>query len=250
MLEIPLDFIQSCTALRELRLSNMAMKKVPQSVRHSVSLNRLDISCNRIADLEDSGLERIPQLNSLRVQNNRMDKLPEVFSQLRSLKFLNISNNKFQSFPSVIPEMTNLLDLDISFNMISTLPPEIGRLTSLQRLVIVGNQITKFPDECSGLTNLLSLDCRRNNISDLTLVSKMPRLQQLLADHNAVHALDLVVGPGMEDLDADEVSGVDVRGLVDWDDGLTKKEREEAYQKREEQRKAERAARRKTTGYT
>lgn len=202
MLEIPLDFIQSCTALRELRLSNMAMKKVPQSVRHSVSLNRLDISCNRIADLEDSGLERIPQLNSLRVQNNRMDKLPEVFSQLRSLKFLNISNNKFQSFPPVIPEMTNLLDLDISFNMISTLPPEIGRLKSLQRLVMVGNQITKFPDECSGLTNLLSIDCRRNNISDLTLVSKLPRLQQLLADHNAVHALDLVVGPGMEDLDA------------------------------------------------
>lgn len=31
---------------------------------------------------------------------------------------------------------------------------------------------------------------------------------------------------GIEDLDAEEESGVDVRGLVPWDDGLTKKERE------------------------
>lgn len=30
---------------------------------------------------------------------------------------------------------------------------------------------------------------------------------------------------GMEDLNAEEDQGVDVRGLVPWDDGLTKKER-------------------------
>lgn len=35
---------------------------------------------------------------------------------------------------------------------------------------------------------------------------------------------------GMEDLEADEVSGPDVRGLVAWDDGLTNKERERGGQ--------------------
>ena len=79
MLEIPLDFIQSCVVLRELRLSNMAMKKVPQSVRHSTSLYRLDISSNRIADLDDAGLELIPGLANLIAQNNRIDRLPEYF---------------------------------------------------------------------------------------------------------------------------------------------------------------------------
>ena len=39
---------------------------------------------------------------------------------------------------------------------------------------------------------------------------------------------------GMEDLNADEVSGVDVRGLVEWDDGLTNKERERGGQYRGE----------------
>lgn len=202
MLEIPLDFIQSCGTLRELRLSNMAMKKVPQSVRHSVSLNRLDVSCNRIADLDDSGLDRIPHLLNLKAQNNRIDKLPNFFPQMHSLKYLNISNNKFQSVPSVIPEMTNLVDLDISFNNISSLPDSIGRLKHLERFLIVGNQISKIPATCEGLTRLEMLDCRRNNISDLSLVCRLPRLQSLWADHNTVHALSLVVGPCLQKLDA------------------------------------------------
>lgn len=202
MLEIPLDFVQSCITLRELRLSNMAMKRVPQSVRHSESLHRLDISSNRIADLDDSGLDRIPGLNNLKAQNNRMDKLPAFFSRMNALKYLNISNNKFQNMPEVVPKMTNLVDLDISFNNISSLPSAIGQLHHLQRLVIVGNQISSFPDESVGLERLVSLDCRRNNISDLTLMTKLPNLQQLLADHNAIHALDLTVGPNLQVLDS------------------------------------------------
>ena len=218
MLEIPLDFIQSCTVLRELRLQNMAMKKIPQSVRHSTSLHRLDISSNRIADLDESGLDRIPDLQTLKAQNNRIDKLPEFFSRLHSLKYLNISNNKFQNVPPVILTMTNLVDLDISFNNISVLPPDIGRLRSLERLVIVGNQITKFPYECVGLTSLVNLDCRRNNISDLSLVSSLPRLQVLLSDHNTVHALDLAVGSHLQSLDAshNEITQLTViRGPLD-----------------------------------
>ncbi|KIJ63500.1 hypothetical protein HYDPIDRAFT_112918 [Hydnomerulius pinastri MD-312] len=95
MVEIPLDFIQSCVTLRELRLSSMAMKKVPQNVRHSASLHRLDLSCNRIVDLDDAGLDRIPELSTLKLQNNRMELLPWYFPRLGALKYLNISNNKF-----------------------------------------------------------------------------------------------------------------------------------------------------------
>ena len=202
ILEIPLDFIQSCTTLRELRLSNMAIKKVPQSVRHSATLRRLDLSCNRIVDLDEAGLDWIPELTTLRLQNNRMEKLPWYFPRLRSLKHLNISNNKFRKLPSVVTEMVNLLDLDISFNMISELPEGIGQLKALETFIIVGNQVSKFPDECSGLVNLTVLDCRRNHITDLTVVCRLPKLKQLCADHNAVHALDLLLGPNLTTLDA------------------------------------------------
>lgn len=195
MVEIPLDFIQSCSILRELRLSSMAMKKVPQSVRHSASLHRLELSCNRIVDLDDAGLDRIPELNILKLQNNRMEQLPWYFPRLRMLKTLNISNNKFGHLPSVICEMPALLDLDISFNMITELPENIGRLTALEQLVFVGNQVSKLPEQYSQLVNLRVLDCRRNNISDLSTAYTLPRLKILLADHNMIHALDLSHGP-------------------------------------------------------
>ncbi|KAF7427927.1 cysteinyl-tRNA synthetase [Pleurotus ostreatus] len=202
MLEIPLDFIQSCTQLRELRLSNMAMKKVPQSVRHSLTLRRLDLSCNRIVDLDDAGLDRIPELMTIFAQNNRMEKLPWYFPRLRILTTLNISNNKFQTLPAVVSEMTSLTDLDISFNMISELPDEIGQLKNLGRFIIVGNQVSRLPASFGELVGLGILDCRRNQISDLSIACTLPKLEKLSADHNALHGFDLALGPCLTTLDA------------------------------------------------
>jgi adenylate cyclase len=202
MVEIPLDFIQSCTTLRDLKLSSMAMKKVPQSVRHSTSLHRLDLSCNRIVDLDDAGLDRIPELSSLRLQNNRIEQLPWYFPRLKFLKFLNISNNKFVNVPSVICQLPCLVELDMSFNTITELPEEIGRLTTLERLILIGNQVVKLPEECRNLVNLQLLDCRRNNISDISIAYALPKLQTLNANHNSVHALHLSIGPNLSVLDA------------------------------------------------
>ena len=211
LLEIPLDFIQSCETLRELRLSNMAMKKVPQSVRHSASLQRLDLSCNRIVDLDEAGLDRIPGLLSLKVQNNRLEHLPGHFLDLNTLRFLNISNNKFDVLPNVVCGMRSLVDLDVSFNTISHLPPQLGQLSNLQRLVIVGNQVSEFPQKCSGLVSLSELDCRRNNITDLSVICRLPRLETLRADYNLVQTLDLSLGPSFKSL---EVTNNDITRLA------------------------------------
>jgi adenylate cyclase len=202
MLEIPLDFIQGCTTLRDLRLSYMAMKKVPQSVRHCATLQGLDLSCNRIVDLEDAALDHLSGLTTLKVQNNRMERLPWYFPRLRSLKFLNISNNKFKMFPEVVTQMEGLVDLDLSFNMVSELPDGLGRLRSLEKLVMVGNMVSRVPEDCSHLSNLRILDCRRNKLIDLAAICLLPKLETLLADHNSVHTLELSLGPSVAEVDA------------------------------------------------
>ncbi len=211
MLEIPLDFIQSCTSLRELRLSGMAMKKVPQSVRHCTTLHRLDLSCNRITDLDDAGLEDIPGLRTLKLQNNGMERLPWHFPRLRSLRELNISNNKFRQLPEVVCKIPSLIDLDISFNMISDLPEEIGNLEALEKLVMVGNHVARLPVRFGSLTSLRSLDCRRNNILNLSTACLLPQVENVLADHNLVHALELSFGPSLLSLD---VSNNDITQLT------------------------------------
>ncbi|TFK74233.1 PP2C-domain-containing protein [Pluteus cervinus] len=202
MLEIPLDFIQSCITLRELKLSHMAMKRVPQSIRHSKTLNRLDVSSNRILELDDAYLDEIPKLTHLYLQNNRMEKLPWYFPRIKHLTDLNISNNKFQFFPDVLTKIATLRDLDISFNMISELPEAIGDLHALERLIIVGNRVSKLPEQCRHLEHLRKLDVRRNLIGDLGVVSTLPNLRELNADHNMVHALELVIGHSLVGLDA------------------------------------------------
>jgi len=98
--------------------------------------------------------------------------------------------------------MESLQDLDISFNLIIELPEDIGKLTTLERFILVGNQVSRFPDGCAGLTSLRTLDCRRNQITDLGVVCMLPELATLHADHNGVHALELSLGPHLTSLDA------------------------------------------------
>jgi len=200
MIELPLDFIQSCTTLRELHLTHMSMKKVPQSLRHSTTLLRLHLSSNCIRDLEDACLDRLTGLHSLSLQNNPLEKLPWHFPRLRQLLELDISNNKFKTFPIVVTQLESLRDLNISFNMITELPEEIGKMKMLQTFFIVGNQFTRFPDEASGMTSLCLLDCRRNAITDLSVICMLPKIHTLLADYNTVHGLDLSLGPQLAKL--------------------------------------------------
>lgn len=200
MLEIPLDFIQACTTLRDLRLSNMGIKKVPQSLRHSTTLQRLDLSSNRISDIEDAYLDHIQCLLILYIQNNRLDKLPWHFPRMRNLVTLDISSNKFTTFPPEITQLDCLRELDISFNAISEFPEKIGQLSKLERLSMVGNQVTKFPDEMSGLVNLHYLNCTRNQILDLTTICSLPRIEAVNAAYNNLHALEASTSPSLVSL--------------------------------------------------
>ncbi|KAJ1304897.1 hypothetical protein OPQ81_006031 [Rhizoctonia solani] len=202
LVDLPLDFIQGCDELRELRLSTCALKRIPASVQHSTSLHWLDLSCNRIVDLDNAGLDKIPDLRTIKLQNNRLTGLPEYFARLNTMRYLNISNNKLEAVPPVLCEMRSLVDLDVSFNSISILPPEIRQLSALERLVVVGNQITGFPSEISSLKKLKWVDCRRNWIADLGVVAGIPSLVTLRADHNAFLVLDLKIGNSLTTLEA------------------------------------------------
>ncbi|KAL7424524.1 cysteinyl-tRNA synthetase [Cryptotrichosporon argae] len=194
MQDIPLDFLQACTSLRELKMSNMALKRVPASIRASTTLARLDFSCNRIAELESCALNEVTSLNALKVQNNKLTSLPSYFAQMSSLKYLTISNNKFEQLPPVVCQMSGLIDLDVSFNQITELPSEMSNLKSLERLAMVGNEITTFPKSFSTLVNLRQLDVRRNKLVDLGPVYALPALETLRADSNDLVTLDAQIG--------------------------------------------------------
>lgn len=194
--DLPSDFIQLCTSLRELKLSMVSMKRLWPSVRlYCRLLTRLDMSCNRMPELDHIDFKCLPELHSLKVQNNRLTQLPESLAELKHLKYVNISNNKFDVFPQVVCKLKGLQDLDASFNTFQTLPEEISELKQIHRAVFVGNQLAVLPKSAAQLTSLRELDIRRNALTNISVVCDLPNLEVLLADFNHIGVLDVKIGP-------------------------------------------------------
>lgn len=201
MSDLPLDFVQSCSNLSTLRLSHLALKRIPKSIRQAEKLTHLDVSDNRIPELAHISLDEISPLMSLKVQNNRLSELPAYFGAMLKLRDINISNNRFEVFPSVICQIPSLLQLDISFNSITELPSEVGNLVNLQRLVLVGNMIVKLPASIGQLVNLQAIDVRRNLLQDVSELFTLPRLQVLQCEHNSIKNLSARFGVHLRKLE-------------------------------------------------
>ncbi|KAI8060952.1 hypothetical protein BC940DRAFT_337222 [Gongronella butleri] len=188
MIEIPVDFVQMCKSLQQLRLTNNDYVTVPMSTRHIKSLKQLNLSGNRLRELDHARLHEIQGLRALRVYNNRLDSLPQLFSTFEHLTALYISNNSFTSFPEVICQITSLECLDISFNKIGRFSDDIGQLINLETLSATANRIGgPLPPSFAKLQQLRELDVRQNAITDLDVLCHLPKLELLSVDYNSIN---------------------------------------------------------------
>lgn len=191
LMEIPVDFAQMCKALKQLSLADNEYANIPTSVRHIRCLEYLDVSGNRLRDLQHAHLDELKELRTLRAYNNRLESLPASFENFSQLTVLLISNNSFTVFPDVICQITTLAYLDISFNKITAFPDEIGNLTRLVRLYAIGNRLAgPLPQSFSKLEKLQKLDVRQNLLTELDVLSSLPNLETVLADYNAMSAVN------------------------------------------------------------
>ncbi|KAF2801950.1 PP2C-domain-containing protein [Mytilinidion resinicola] len=189
-LDVPKDFIQACTNLREIKYTSNEAWRLPPSLSLASRLTMLDISNNRIEQLEHADLHKLAGLQGLRLSNNKLTRLPSYFGQYRSLRSLNLSSNSLTEFPDFLCEVRTIVDLDISFNSISTLP-KIGQLTSLERLWATNNKLSgSFPASLSNLASLREIDVRFNALDSIDVMSTLPRLEYLMVGHNSISAFE------------------------------------------------------------
>ncbi|KAI9348402.1 hypothetical protein BD770DRAFT_395368 [Pilaira anomala] len=194
-IELPNDFVQMCDILKQLWLANNEYTTLPPATRYISSLEHLNISGNRLQDLDHAHLDEITGLRTLRAINNRLESIPDVFGTcFPYLTTLFISNNSFTKFPMVICEIKSLAYLDISFNKIQMFPDEIGQLKNLIGLFAIANRITgSLPSTFSNLKKLKELDIRQNLITDLDVVSSLPSLEILLVDYNSTSIVNFEI---------------------------------------------------------
>ncbi|KAF2200568.1 PP2C-domain-containing protein [Delitschia confertaspora ATCC 74209] len=187
-LDVPKDFIQNCSNLREIKYTSNEAKRLPPSLSLASRLTMLDISNNRLKQLEHAELHKLQSLQGLRLSNNLLTQLPSSFGQYRALRSLNLSSNSLNEFPDFLCEIRTLVDLDISFNSISRVP-KLGQLICLERLWATNNKLSGgFPQGFRDLVNLREIDVRFNALDSMGVISQLPRLEYLMIGHNSVSA--------------------------------------------------------------
>lgn len=188
-LDVPRDFIQSCKHLRDIKFNNNEARRLPPSLCRANKLTYLDVSNNKVEQLEHAELNSLNGLLKMNLANNRLKALPPYFGAYLALRSLNISSNFLEKFPQFLCNLPSLVDLDLSFNAISNLPEEIGNLKSLEKLLITNNRLShRVPDGFRDLISLRELDIKYNGITSIDIISELPKLEILYADHNAISA--------------------------------------------------------------
>ncbi|KAK7952445.1 adenylate cyclase [Apiospora aurea] len=186
-LDLPRDFIQACPQLRDIKFSSNEARKLPISIGRASRLTYLDVSNNRLEEIQHAELHHLSGLLKLSLANNRLNNLPTYFSGFRSLRSLNLSSNFLDKLPPFLCELESLVDIDVSFNSIATLPEEIGMLRNLEKFVMTNNRLANtLPSTFSQLTSLRELDLKYNTLTSIDVISELPKLEILSADHNMI----------------------------------------------------------------
>lgn len=132
------------------------------------SLNRLDLSNNRLVRLEDAAFATLPHLMELNLgHNSELEVTGKAFIGLENcLLHLNLDNVSITAFP----------DLPLPF---------------LRRLTIADNDLPFVPPElATNMTSLTSLDLSYNDLTNVPLLThSLPRLRQLSLAGNPISVL-------------------------------------------------------------
>jgi Leucine-rich repeat (LRR) protein len=134
---------------------------------------------------------KLPELEVLEVQGNKLSSLPDELSASGHLRILNVSNNRLSYLPMTELSKLPLVQLLASKNQLSgTLFPESTfPMTRLQILEVSINSISSLSKGGISLPALQSLDIAFNRIAFLPDVSSWTALKAIIATDNKISSM-------------------------------------------------------------
>lgn len=149
------------------------------------SIRTLDLSINKINNVDEAAISGMPQLNWLDLSENRIKNVPTMlFASAQNLETLILSRNDFSEVPRF--QSNFLKSLCLSWCQISHLRADsLDGMTSLSRIDLSTNLIESIPDDFASET-LQELDLGYNRIDTLTdrTFSSLPALMVLILRGN------------------------------------------------------------------
>ncbi|KAJ3438514.1 hypothetical protein M0812_17703 [Anaeramoeba flamelloides] len=166
LVEIPLNFSEM-KKLRKLKFHKNAMKigKL-QNIHHLKMLTFLDLSFNRITQLPKE-IGKIENLEVFKLNNNRLDVMPNCLFKLKKLYSLNLSKNSITNTVQPISLMKSLAILDLSYNKMNTLKIDCFYDNNLTDLNLSHNLIQSLPKKMKDNSKLQFLDLSHNKLEEI-----------------------------------------------------------------------------------
>lgn len=80
-------------------------------------------------------------LQVLRLENNRLECLPENFGELHSLVKLDVSTNCLRQLPASMGRLKRIQRVDAANNLLTRVPPSMGHLKSMKEFNLKYNSL-------------------------------------------------------------------------------------------------------------
>ncbi|RFM32376.1 leucine-rich repeat domain-containing protein [Chitinophaga silvisoli] len=179
----------SLTGLKVLYLSNNQISDISLLAKMP-SLELIYMNHNKIRKLpEDIG--NLKQLRRLYLGHNQLEYLPDSFYELTELRMLILKANKLTSLDDKIGQLKHLVNLDAGKNQLSELPAGIGQCRELKQLKVNRNKLASLPWQMKDLDALEDLNVARNQ---LTTIGSLPATIKVLhIEGNPVQHADVRV---------------------------------------------------------
>lgn len=116
----------SYSKCKSLSLKGNKLQIFPTAISDSHTLEKLDLSENKISTLEDDAFDGLEELVELDLSFNEITYLPTSIGKLKKLKRLNLCGNKIGSIPKEFENLNSLEFLDFDSNPIGRVPVEIS----------------------------------------------------------------------------------------------------------------------------
>ena len=98
---------------------------------------------------------------------------------------IDLRENKIERLPARFGNLRKLLRLNLDSNNLQQLDTNFADLRSLQDLSLAKNRISHIVEDClTWLQNLVMLDLHENRLTEFTAVPKSPKLDTLSLSFN------------------------------------------------------------------
>lgn len=171
-------FLNAFTRLKILELNGNGLDAIPEPVRHMDTLERLELSSNRLDDAEhvSASLSNLERLKWLDLGYNELDTFDiDVFEELVTL---DLRNNSLTQWPGGVLDAAHLRVLNLSGNYITSVPAQA--LDGNHNVLMIGIDLS---DNNLALESLERLrDYRDSGARDTVLGLSRSELDELLDD--------------------------------------------------------------------